>query len=70
MIKYNDQKMTAKQWAAKYAYLNLELAFDYASERNDMEWDAMTEKEQNEVCRHLKELEYRCSELLRKAGKL
>lgn len=70
MIKYNDEKMTAKQWAAKYAYLNLELAFDYASERNAEAWDLMTEKEQNEVYRHLRELEYRCSDILRKAGRI
>ncbi len=66
-MQKDDQKRTAKQWVSEMLYYDADCVFDYYYERHAHVYDLMTEKEQEEVRKHLNKFLDRFNNMLIKA---
>jgi len=69
MIKHNGKKVSPKQWVLNKLANDLELASDYYYERNDSEYDDMTEREKRECAAQFNLLHNRLMKVITSALK-
>jgi hypothetical protein len=64
MIHWFGAKTTAKQWALRMVQSDLSIVTGYFPERWEKEWDAMTQKERDEISRQVEKLEDRFKKII------